>query len=118
MKSKLVFAFVLFLACVASMLCYHQTMENIELVHKYNTIKAEQVFDTTAINDWCGDCSDGNVRMVGAVASGDILEDDAGNLWAVDLPLMENEFYLVWLADNFTEDLTDDIVIKVWMEAH
>ena len=118
MKSKLVFAFVLFLACVASMLCYHQTMENIELVHKYNTIKAEQVFDTTAINDWCGDCADGNVRMVGAVASGDVLEDDSGNLWAVDLPLVENEFYLVWLADNFTEDLTDDIVIKVWMEAH
>lgn len=77
-------------------------------------------FDVSALHEWCGDFSCGSIRMIGAVGIDEnSLVTDDGNLWEVeDLPLTQDEFYLIWIADNFTEDVTDDIIIKVWTEAH
>lgn len=122
MKNKIFTTFCLFLAVCASALSMYQTMENIELVHKYNQCIAElnsSHFDTSAINEWCGEFEDGDIRIIGAVSDGEVLEDETGNLWLVDLPLSADEYYLIWLADSHTpNDVTDDIVVKVWQETH
>ena len=83
------------------------------------------VFDTTAIDAWCRGEDMGTVRMVGAwVAGGEdsthTLNDETGNAWTVeDITLHEDDWLLLWIADNHTtEDVTDDVIIKVWAEAH
>ena len=82
-------------------------------------------FDTTAIDAWCRGEDMGTVRMVGAwvaesVDSTHTLNDETGNAWTVeDITLHEDDWLLLWIADNYTtEDVTDDVVIKVWAEAH
>ena len=67
----------------------------------------------------------GTVRMEGAwVAESEdsthTLNDETGNAWTVeDITLHEDDWLLLWIADNHTtEDVTDDVVIKVWAEAH
>lgn len=84
-------------------------------VYKYDT-----TFDTTAINSW----DKGNVRMVGAwvIESDDdahTLNDETGNAWIVeDITLYENDWLLLWIADNNTpNNVEDDIIVKVWREA-
>lgn len=82
-------------------------------------------FDTTAIDAWCRGEDMGTVRMVGAwVAESEdsthTLNDETGNAWTVeDITLHEDDWLLLWIADNHTtEDVTDDVIIKVWAEAH
>ena len=86
---------------------------------------AEQHIDTTAINSWGGNYCDGDIRMVGAWVVGHednatMIEDETGNVWAVDdCYIDKDEFLLVWLADNHTPDnVEDDLIIKVWTELH
>ena len=83
------------------------------------------VFDTTAIDAWCRGEDIGTVRMVGAWVAKSVdnthtLNDETGNVWTVeDITLHEDDWLLLWIADNHTtEDVTDDIIIKVWAEAH
>ena len=83
------------------------------------------VFDTTAIDTWCKGKDIGTVRMVGAWVAESVdnthtLNDETGNVWTVeDITLHEDDWLLLWIADNHTtEDVTDDIIIKVWAEAH
>ena len=83
------------------------------------------VFDTTAIDTWCRGEDLGTVRMVGAwvaesVDNAHTLNDETGNAWTVeDITLHEDDWLLLWIADNnTTEDVTDDVIIKVWAEAH
>ena len=82
-------------------------------------------FDTTAIDAWCRGEDMGTVRMVGAwvaesVDNAHTLNDETGNAWTVeDITLHEDDWLLLWIADNHTtEDVTDDVIIKVWAEAH
>lgn len=81
--------------------------------------------DTSAIDKWGGDYSDGTIRMIGAWYYGTqpdgllTLEDETGELWSVDTSIDEQDFLLLWIADNNTPDDThDDIVVKVWAETH
>lgn len=83
------------------------------------------VFDTTVIDAWCRGEDMGTVRMVGAWVtesedSAHTLNDETGNAWTVeDITLHEDDWLLLWIADNHTtEDVTDDVIIKVWAEAH
>ena len=83
------------------------------------------VFDTTSIDAWCRGEDLGTVRMVGAWVAESVdnthtLNDETGNAWTVeDITLHEDDWLLLWIADNHTtEDVTDDVVIKVWAEAH
>ena len=83
-------------------------------------------FDTSWIEDNCGAGEDeGTIRMISATVyarEGNLLtlEDEAGELWCVeDVTVADNDCILLWIADNHTEDdVTDDVVIKVYTEAH
>ena len=87
---------------------------------------ADSKFDTSCIeNNWGADEDKGTIRMISATvyAREDnllTLEDEAGELWCVeDVTVADNDCILLWIADNHTEDdVTDDVVIKVYTEAH
>ena len=87
---------------------------------------ADSKFDTSWIENNCGAGEDeGTIRMISATVytrEGNLLtlEDEAGELWCVeDVTVADNDCILLWIADNHTEDdVTDDVVIKVYTEAH
>lgn len=87
---------------------------------------ADSKFDTSWIENNCGAGEDdGTIRMISATIyarEGNLLtlEDEAGELWCVeDVTVADNDCILLWIADNHTEDdVTDDVVIKVYIEAH
>ena len=93
----------------------------VEPVVKYVEVVREQNFDTSIIeNQWCSGFEDGTVRMVGAwwYAEG-VVEDEQGQLWGIDQQVTQEDFLLLWIADNHTPNNTiDDVVIKVWREAY
>ena len=87
---------------------------------KYIEVQEEHLFDNSVIeNNWCGDFCDGTVRTVGAWWYADgVVEDEQGQLWAIEQTIEKEDFLLLWIADNNTPDkTTDDIVFKVWREA-
>lgn len=87
---------------------------------------ADSKFDTSWIeNNWSAGEDEGTIRMISATVyarEGNLLtlEDEAGELWCVeDVTVADNDCILLWIADNHTEDdVTDDVVIKVYTEAH
>ena len=87
---------------------------------------ADSKFDTSWIeNNWGAGEDEGTIRMISATVyarEGNLLtlEDEAGELWCVeDVTVADNDCILLWIADNHTEDdVTDDVVIKVYTEAH
>lgn len=88
---------------------------------KYVEVQKQSGFDTSIIeNNWCGSFSDGTVRMVGAWWYADgVVEDEQGQLWAVEQSINTDDFLMLWIADNNTPNNTvDDVVIKVWREAY
>jgi hypothetical protein len=58
--------------------------------------------------------------MVGAWWYADgVVEDEQGQLWAVEQSINHDDWLMLWIADNHTPDnTTDDVVIKVWREAY
>lgn len=103
--------------------CFKQTNKPVEQepVVKYVEVQKEQMFDTSIIEaQWCGGFYDGTVRMVGAWWYADgVVEDEQGQLWAVEQSINTDDFLLLWIADNNTPDnTTDDLIIKVWREAY
>ena len=78
-------------------------------------------FDTSIIEDnWCGNFCDGTIRMVGAWQyERQLVEDETGDVWYIEEPVQADDFLLLWIADNHTpNDTEDDIIVKVWREAH
>ena len=103
--------------------CFKQASEPVEQepIVKYVEVQKEQMFDTSIIEaQWCGGFSDGTIRMVGAWWYADgVVEDEMGQLWGIDVPVTNEDFLLLWIADNNTPDnTTDDIIIKTWREAY
>ena len=93
----------------------------VEPVVKYIEVVEQKNFDTSIIeSQWCGGFTEGTVRMVGAWWYTDgVVEDEQGQLWAVEQSVEQEDFLLLWIADNNTPDkTTDDIIIKVWREAY
>ena len=94
-------------------------------VENFMTIEESKV-DTSYIENWCGDFSDGAIRMVCAQLYGKdnhgdpIVIDESNEVWTLTaMELIEEDFLLLWIADNHTvDDVTDDIVVKVWKEPH
>ena len=86
----------------------------------------ESKFDTSWIeNNWGAGEDAGTIRMIGATVyarEGNLLtlKDEAGELWRVeDVTVEDNGCMLLWIVDNHTEDdVTYDVVIKVYTEAH
>ena len=87
---------------------------------------ANNKFDISWIeNHLCANEDNGTIRMIGATVyarEGNLLtlEDETGELWYVeDAVVADNDYILLCIADNHTEDdVTDDIIIKVYTEAH
>lgn len=87
---------------------------------------ADSKFDTSWIENNLGaDEDEGTIRMISATVYAResnllTLEDEAGELWCVeDVTVADNDCILLWIADNHTDDdVTDDVVIKVYTEAH
>lgn len=95
------------------------------IAQKYATEQANKKFDTSALDNWCAGDEEGIIRMVAAVpyAREDdtlTLEDEQGELWLVeDMDISDDEYVLLWIADNSTkDDVTDDVVLKVYTEVH
>lgn len=90
------------------------------IIPKETEIAVPSPLDTSSLEDWCGDFSDGNIRMIGAWRYSDgVVEDEQGQLWKVYETVSEEDFLLIWIADNNTpDDITDDIVIKIWKEVY
>ena len=94
--------------------------EPVEVI-KYVEVIQEQKFDTSIIeSNWCGGADEGTIRMVGAWWFADgVVEDEQGQLWAVEQAVTENDWLCLWIADNHTpNDTRDDIIVKVWREAY
>lgn len=88
---------------------------------KYVEVVQEQKFDTSIIeSNWCGGADEGTIRMVGAWWFADgVVEDEQGQLWAVEQAVDVNDWLCLWIADNHTpNDTRDDIIVKVWREAY
>lgn len=90
--------------------------------------KAEQpAVDVSTFERWIYGYGEGTVRaVVGEYYSTDedgyiTICDENGNLWGIydyEYPINEHHFIMLWIADNHTpDDVTDDIVVKVWVEA-
>lgn len=79
------------------------------------------LFDTSALDTWCRGEDLGTLRMVGAWQTEGqpkgVVEDEQGNLWNITEDYEEHEFLLLWVADNHTDTVEDDVVVKVWREA-
>lgn len=95
-------------------------VKTVEVI-KYVEVQEEQTFDTAPIEQALGEgFNDGTVRMVEARLYADgVVEDEQGQLWGIEQNITQEDFLLLWIADNNTPNkTTDDIIIKVWREAH
>lgn len=95
--------------------------EEQEPIVKYVEVQKQSGFDTSIIeNNWCGGFCDGTIRMVGAWQyERQLVEDETGDVWYIEEPVQADDFLLLWIADNHTPNNTeDDIIVKVWREAH
>ena len=100
--------------------CFKSEPEQVEVI-KYVEVIQEQKFDTSIIeSNWCGGADEGTIRMLGAWWFADgVVEDEQGQLWAVEQAVAENDWLCLWIADNHTpNDTRDDIIVKVWREAY
>ena len=117
-------ALCLFFAIAIGFVCGERSVEPIiqeKEVIKYIEVVEQKNFDTSIIeSQWCGGFTEGTIRMVGAWWYTDgVVEDEQGQLWGIEQNIEQEDFLLLWIADNHTpNNTTDDIVIKVWREAY
>ena len=122
----LAFAFVIFAMFCSFVLGTQGAEPVVEEVVKYVEIIPENNFDTSTLESWDGDFSDGKIRMIGAWLYGHdnnsnpIVIDENGELWTLtNHDIKTEDFLLLWIADNNTvENVQDDIVLKIWVEKY
>ena len=98
----------------------------VQEVVKYVEVIPQNNFDTSILESWGGDFSDGQIRMMGAWLYGQdnngdpIVIDENGELWTLpNYEIATEDFLLLWIADNNTKDnVHDDLVMKVWIETY
>lgn len=125
--TKVEFGFVLIIAMLAGVIfgATCAPTEQVEVV-KYVEVKTEENFDTSVLETWGGDFSDGKIRMIGAWLYGQdnegnpIVIDERNELWTLpNFNIAPNDFLLLWIADNHTvENVQDDIIMKIWVEKY
>lgn len=110
-------AFVILLGAVALMVSTNNTLNSAS--EAFERVEQSRV-DTQVIEvDWCLGYEGDTVRMVcGWMYDANTIEDQEGNVWEVDeADFSENDFLLLWISDSKTEnDVSDDVIIKVWRE--
>lgn len=96
-----------------------ETVEVVKYVEVVND-ETHKVDASIIENNWDGNFSDGNIRMISAWYYADgVIEDETGTLWATDFSIDVSDFLLIWIADNHTpENEKDDIIVKVWSEVY
>lgn len=97
------------------------TPETVEVVKYVEVVDENRKVDTSIIeNNWDGNFSEGNLRMLSAWYYSDgVIEDEQGELWAIDYTIDVTDFLLIWVADNHTPDeYRDDIIVKIWAEVY
>lgn len=117
MKKSDVTIFILSLTCAFLFGMAVERITTPETVY----ISDEPLIDSSWIeSEWCGGFSNGRIRMIGAWRYADgVVEDESGQLWGVDVPMDETDFFLLWIADNNTPDkTTDDFITHIFREAH
>ena len=105
---------------------YTSVNTNQELKAMRAAEQAVPLMDTSYIENWGGDFSDGSIRIIGAWSAGtthdgkQIIEDESGQLWTVEyITILADDYLLLWIADNNTPDsMSDDIVLHVWKQVH
>ena len=123
MISNIIFIFVIIFVTiwyVRMVSSLERKLETPEPVTIYRYVDTNDYFDTSALSQWCGDSRLGKVRMLGgwAAANGKGVEDEQGNVWNVEGNYTNEDYLLLWVADNNTkDDVSDDVVVKVWREA-
>ena len=98
----------------------------VQEVVKYVEVIPQENFDTSVLESWDGDFSDGKICMIGAWLYGQdnngdpIVIDEKGELWTIPgYEVESDDFLLLWIADNNTvEDVHDDIIMKIWTEKY
>lgn len=97
----------------------------VEETTKYVEVIPEENFDVSVLEEWGGDFSEGKIRMIGAWLYGQdnngdpIVIDERNELWTLpNYNIAAEDFLLMWIADNHTEVVHDDIVMKVWVEKY
>ena len=102
-----------------------ETITVVEETIKYVEVITEDNFDVSVLETWGGDFSDGQIRMIGAWLYGEdnmgnpIVIDERNELWTLpNYSIASNDFLLLWIADNHTEEVHDDIVMKIWVEKY
>lgn len=98
----------------------------VQEVVKYVEVIREENFDTSVLESWEGDFSDGKIRMIGAWLYGQdnegnpIVIDERGELWTLSGYEVDSEdFLLLWIVDNNSpENVHDDMVLKIWTEKY
>lgn len=128
--SKKQFALTVVAAVMVMVLSFvlgtHGAEPVVEEVVKYVEVIPENNFDTSTLESWDGDFSDGKIRMIGAWLYGQdnngdpIVIDEKGELWTISgYEVASDDFLLLWIADNNTvEDMNDDIIMKIWTEKY
>ena len=119
-------AFVILAMVCSFVLGTHRAEPVVEEIVKYVEVIPENNFDTSTLESWDGDFSDGKIRMIGAWLYGHdnnsnpIVIDENGELWTLtNHDIKTEDFLLLWIADNNTvEDVQDDIVLKIWVEKY
>ena len=108
---------VCLLGAVALMVSTNNTLNSAS--EAFERVEQSHV-DTRVIEvDWCLGCEGDTVRMIcGWMYDENTIEDQEGNVWEVDeADFSENDFLLLWISDNKTEDdVSDDAIIHVWRE--
>lgn len=105
---------------------YFMAEPPVEEVVKYVEVMPNLPFDTSVLERWDGDFSDGKIRMIGAWYYGadrngnPIVIDELNELWTLTgYEIVDGDFLLLWIADSNTEDYVhDDIVMKIWVEKY
>lgn len=98
----------------------------VQEVVKYVEVIPEENFDTSVLENWEGDFSDGKIRMIGAWLYGQdnngdpIVIDEKGELWTLSgYEVASDDFLLLWIVDNNSpENVHDDMVLKIWTEKY
>lgn len=103
-----------------------QIITEVQETVKYVEVIPQENFDTSVLESWDGDFSDGKIRMIGAWLYGQdnngdpIVVDEKGELWTLSgYEVTSDDFLLLWIVDNNSpENVHDDIVLKIWTEKY
>ena len=93
---------------------------------KYVEVIPDMPFDTSILEEWEGDFNSGKIRMIGAslygtdVNGNPIIIDEHNEFWTLGgFNIAEDEFMLLWIADNNTPNYVhDDLILKIWTEKY